>query len=398
MNELNQDPLDPDKMNEPNQEPLDPEKINGLNQEPLNHEKTNAPNQKPLGPEKMNEPNQEPLDHEKMNEPNQEPLEHEKMNEPNQEPLDHEKMNEPNQEPSDPETMNEPNQEPDQKPADHDKSADQLGSPNVVKKITNTVRNVTNYLQSNGSRAFIWGRPEIGPENNADANTGMSRHATDGPKVANDDTDLLTTIHITQKQIDKRLQCTVCLDEYELGEEAIKLTCSHIFHEKCITHWIIMHGTCPVCRRYFCPGELHLPLERVGLFRSIARRVYRTILSPLVYFFPSLGYAQAMYDRRRPTPMYRLIRAERVTSPQEPVQSESSEIIDDYIFCHVMFALQNANNEQHPGPPNTVAVNMQRRRFNRFHREPNVDPTAGENPPPVQTEFRFPHRFSRRSI
>ncbi|XP_060857873.1 uncharacterized protein LOC132935361 isoform X2 [Metopolophium dirhodum] len=354
-------------MNEPSQEPVDHEKMNEPNQEPLDPDKMNEPNEEPLDPDKMNEPNEEPLDPEKMNEPNQETLEHDKKNEPNQEPLDHGKKN-----------------EPDQKSLDHDTIADQLGSPNFVKKITNTVRNVANYVQSNGSRAFIWGRPEIGPENNADANTGTGQHATDGPNVANDETGLLTTIRITQKQIDKRLQCTVCLDEYELGEEAIKLTCSHIFHEKCITHWIIMHGTCPVCRRYFCPGELHLPLERVSLFRSILRRVYRIICSPLIYFFPSLGYAQAMNDRRRPTPMYRLIRAERVTSPIEPFPTASSEVIDDYIFCHVMFVLQNANNEQHPGSVNSIAADM-RRRFSHLHREANANPAADENPPPRTT-------------
>lgn len=150
--------------------------------------------------------------------------------------------------------------------------------------------------------------------------------------------------------------------------------------------FLLQHGTCPVCRRYFCPGELHLPRERVSLFRSIVRRVCRTIRSPLFYFFPSFAYAQAVNDRRRATPMYRLIRAERVTSPQEPAQSASTEMIDDYIFCHVMFVLQNANNEQHPGSPNTIAANM-RRRFSRLHREANANPAAGQTPPPQRPEF-----------
>ncbi|CAI6354957.1 unnamed protein product [Macrosiphum euphorbiae] len=417
MNEPSQEPLDPDKMNEPNQESLNPEKMNGSNQEPLCHEKMNEPNQEPLDHDTKNEPIQEPLCHEKMNEPNQEPLDHDTKNEPNQEPLDDDTKNEPNQERLNPEKMNEPNQEslnpekmngsnqeplchekmnePNQEPLDHDKSADQLErSPNFVKKITNTVRNVVNYLQYNGSRAFIRGRPGNGPEINADANTGTGhcQHATDGSNVDNNEKDVLTTIHITQKQIDKRLQCTVCLDEYKLGEEAIKLICSHIFHERCIIHWIIMHGTCPVCRRQFCPGELHLPPERVSLFRSIARRVYRIILSPLVYFFPSLRYTLARHGRRRPTPMYRLIRAERVTSPQESEESEENEfreMMEDYIFCHVMFVLQNVHNQRQPGSPNTIATNI-RRRFSRLHREDNVNPAAGENPPPERTEFHFP--------
>lgn len=150
----------------------------------------------------------------------------------------------------------------------------------------------------------------------------------------------------------------------------------------------MQHGTCPICRRYFCPGELHLPREQVSVFRSIVRRVHRTLRSPLFYFFPNLEYSQAANDRRRTTPMYRLIRSVRVTSPLEPAESESNEMIDDYIFCHVMFVLQNTNNEQHPGSPNTIAANM-RRRFSRLHRESNENPgAAAENLLPQQPESR----------
>jgi len=148
----------------------------------------------------------------------------------------------------------------------------------------------------------------------------------------------------------------------------------------------LQHGTCPVCRRYYCPGELHLPLERISLFQSILRRVYRTIFSPLIYFFPSLDYVHAIHRR---TPMYRLVRAERVTSPLELTLHQSSPPTEDYIFCHVMFVLQNASHEQHPAMPDPVATSM-RRRFSRLHREANVDPTPGENPPPERPEFQLP--------
>ncbi|XP_026819201.1 uncharacterized protein LOC113557859 [Rhopalosiphum maidis] len=274
-------------------------------------------------------------------------------------------------------------------PLDPNKVDDQPErSPNFVGKITNTVRNVTNYLQSNGNRAYFWGAPAIEPENNgADTNSGTGQRATNDPNVTRDEPGLMTTIRITQNQLDKRLQCTICLDDYDINEEAMKLTCGHIFHEKCITHWIIMHGTCPVCRRYYCPGELHLPRERVGPIRSMAQRLYRTIRSPLVYFFPHLGREQVVRGRRRPTPMYRLVRAERVTAATalDRAEHEASEATDDYIFCHVMFVLQNTQNEPHPGPPDAMAANM-RSRYGRLH--PDVRPAG--NPPPDRPEFQFP--------
>lgn len=57
--------------------------------------------------------------------------------------------------------------------------------------------------------SFIRGRPGNGPEINADANTGTChcQHATDGSNVDNNEKDVLTTIHITQKQIGKICLC-----------------------------------------------------------------------------------------------------------------------------------------------------------------------------------------------
>ena len=30
----------------------------------------------------------------------------------------------------------------------------------------------------------------------------------------------------------------------------IRLSCSHIFHRKCLTHCILQHRSCPLCRAY----------------------------------------------------------------------------------------------------------------------------------------------------
>ena len=43
-------------------------------------------------------------------------------------------------------------------------------------------------------------------------------------------------------------KCTICLMEIFEGIEAILLPCEHIFHGKCITQWLKIHNTCPLCR------------------------------------------------------------------------------------------------------------------------------------------------------
>lgn len=48
--------------------------------------------------------------------------------------------------------------------------------------------------------------------------------------------------------------CSVCLTEIQEKVETILIPCGHMFHEPCITKWLEMHNTCPVCR-YELPTE-----------------------------------------------------------------------------------------------------------------------------------------------
>ena len=41
-------------------------------------------------------------------------------------------------------------------------------------------------------------------------------------------------------------QCAVCLEEFGFGWQA-KLSCSHIFHQNCIIHWLHKSNFCPLC-------------------------------------------------------------------------------------------------------------------------------------------------------
>ena len=42
--------------------------------------------------------------------------------------------------------------------------------------------------------------------------------------------------------------CTVCQEEFALGNKGMLLPCGHIFHKDCLTPWLTSHNTCPVCR------------------------------------------------------------------------------------------------------------------------------------------------------
>lgn len=49
--------------------------------------------------------------------------------------------------------------------------------------------------------------------------------------------------------------CTVCLCEYEPGDQIRRLHCNHDFHQVCIDKWMASHTTCPCCRLALVPEQ-----------------------------------------------------------------------------------------------------------------------------------------------
>lgn len=49
-------------------------------------------------------------------------------------------------------------------------------------------------------------------------------------------------------EIEESLQCSVCLEDFEMATKAKQMPCKHKFHEDCILPWLELHSSCPVCR------------------------------------------------------------------------------------------------------------------------------------------------------
>ncbi|XP_011025108.1 PREDICTED: E3 ubiquitin-protein ligase RNF115-like isoform X2 [Populus euphratica] len=58
------------------------------------------------------------------------------------------------------------------------------------------------------------------------------------------------------------LQCSVCLDDFEIVAEAREMPCKHKFHSGCILPWLELHSSCPVCRHQLPADESKLDSER----------------------------------------------------------------------------------------------------------------------------------------
>ncbi|XP_042014996.1 E3 ubiquitin-protein ligase SIRP1-like [Salvia splendens] len=62
-------------------------------------------------------------------------------------------------------------------------------------------------------------------------------------------------------KIEDTLQCSVCLDECEIGDEVKEMPCKHKFHSKCILPWLELHSSCPICRHQLPCEESELDSE-----------------------------------------------------------------------------------------------------------------------------------------
>ena len=68
------------------------------------------------------------------------------------------------------------------------------------------------------------------------------------PPASEDLIDSLSRIVVTDENVNDLGECNITLDQFQIGDIAVKLTCGHSYKEDSITQWLKMHNSCPVCR------------------------------------------------------------------------------------------------------------------------------------------------------
>jgi len=77
---------------------------------------------------------------------------------------------------------------------------------------------------------------------------------THGPNPTPADTiKALPRVKLTVKD-DKSEGCSICQDDFNVGDTVVLLPCDHKFHEACITPWLVENNSCPICRKPLSPS------------------------------------------------------------------------------------------------------------------------------------------------
>ncbi|MBA0855011.1 hypothetical protein Goshw_007923 [Gossypium schwendimanii] len=77
---------------------------------------------------------------------------------------------------------------------------------------------------------------------------------SDDTDIEDDDDDEGVAMEVVARSVRKTVvetaekDCTICLEELEVGGEAARMPCSHVFHEACIVTWLKKKKCCPCCR------------------------------------------------------------------------------------------------------------------------------------------------------
>lgn len=59
----------------------------------------------------------------------------------------------------------------------------------------------------------------------------------------------LEVIKIDKNYLTNDMECSICIDKFELNQNVIKLQCNHLYHKECIkSHLLNYNNKCPLCR------------------------------------------------------------------------------------------------------------------------------------------------------
>ena len=71
------------------------------------------------------------------------------------------------------------------------------------------------------------------------------------PPAAKSEINKLKKYVLSEESLNKfgcENSCSVCKEDFVIGNKMMDLPCKHYFHEECLMPWLNQHDSCPICR------------------------------------------------------------------------------------------------------------------------------------------------------
>lgn len=82
------------------------------------------------------------------------------------------------------------------------------------------------------------------------------------PPMPKEQVENLPTVKISDEQVkNTNLQCTVCMDDFQVGDCARQLPCEHFFHQDCIVPWLNLVSIFVMSNYYFLMLIVYLTIK-----------------------------------------------------------------------------------------------------------------------------------------
>lgn len=82
----------------------------------------------------------------------------------------------------------------------------------------------------------------------------MEQHQGNAPPpAAKEDIEALPKVKVTEQMVNEGIDCAVCKEDLELGEQVTTLPCHHSYHFDCVSKWLESHDVSTLSDG---PGEL----------------------------------------------------------------------------------------------------------------------------------------------
>mmetsp|Transcript_17475 Transcript_17475/g.25673 ORF Transcript_17475/g.25673 Transcript_17475/m.25673 type:complete len:419 (+) Transcript_17475:260-1516(+) len=61
--------------------------------------------------------------------------------------------------------------------------------------------------------------------------------------------DRLEEFALEPAQVQASSSCVICMEDWSVGDKAVRLPCNHLFHKDCVVTWLSSRNSCPMCRK-----------------------------------------------------------------------------------------------------------------------------------------------------